>query len=151
MSRPTSCSVTSCSGLMVSVMPKMLRLPSSGLSLPATGYSRYSLERTRAIRLGMLNRSAAILEATMLVSSLRVRASRRSESAAPACSRVKGDAPLPTMVWTSRRLLMRLSAFSSMSMMVTSLLGTEARFWATVEPTWPLPRMSIFTVIECVR
>ncbi|STZ83181.1 Uncharacterised protein [Neisseria gonorrhoeae] len=47
------------------------------------------------MRPGMLNRSAATLQATMLVSSLRESASSKSASSAPARSNVKGDAPLP--------------------------------------------------------
>ncbi|CKK99690.1 Uncharacterised protein [Neisseria meningitidis] len=144
--RPASCSVTSCSGLMVSVMPNMERLPFSLFSSLGLRYSRYSLERTRAMRPGMLNRSAATLQATMLVSSLRESASSKSASSAPARSNVKGDAPLPKTVWTSRRLPVSCNAFSSMSITVTSLLGMAARFCATVEPTCPLPKMRIFTV-----
>ena len=73
------------------------------------------------------------------------RACRRS--AAPACSSTFGWAALPATVRMSRRSCRSRSSSSLVSTTVTSLASSRARWYAAVRPTWPAPRMMIFTFV----
>src|SRR6185437_12065849 len=80
----------------------------------------------------------------MLTSSLLVRATMISASAAPAASSTGGYAALPTTVCTSSRSCRSRNTSSLTSTTVTSLASSRERCRATVRPTWPAPRMRIF-------
>src|SRR6185437_427214 len=80
----------------------------------------------------------------MLTSSLLVRATMISASAAPAASSTGGYAALPTTVWISRRSCRSRSTSSLTSTTVTSFASSRERCRATVRPTCPAPRMRIF-------
>ena len=107
--------------------------------------AKYSTDRIRAIRLGTLNRLAAILQAIMLTSSTSVTAINNSQSSIPASLSTEGWAALPTTVRKSSRALSSLSLAASRSMTVMSL-ASEARFSATDAPTSPAPRIIIFFI-----
>ena len=62
---------------------------------------------------------------SMFTSSMLVVARSRSASAAPASRRTEGAAPGPLMHMTSRVLLARWMAFSSLSTMVMSCSSME--------------------------
>ena len=72
------------------------------------------------------------------------RACRRR--AAPACSSVRGLARIAADGADVERSCRSRSTSSSTSTTVTSLASSRARWYAAVRPTWPAPRMMIFTV-----
>src|SRR5690606_29589488 len=80
----------------------------------------------------------------MLVSSLLVTATSMSASSAPAWRSTVGNEPRPTTVRMSRRSPRSRRRSASVSTTVMSLASPE-RCSARVPPTWPAPRMMIFT------
>src|SRR5688572_1743423 len=126
--------------------------PPPGAVVPSCGDMKRSVrlvksgERMRAMRVGVRNRVHATWHATMFTSSLLVSATSMSAPAAPACSSVRGLAALPRTVRMSSRSCRSRSTSSSISTTVTSLASSRARWYAAVRPTWPAPRMMIFTV-----
>src|SRR5262245_19238262 len=102
------------------------------------------------MRVGVLKRFAAILQATRLVSSDCVTAMTMSASSIPASTSVDGNEALPTTV---RRSNLSCRSFSRAGWLSTSVMSfcSETRLSASVEPTWPAPRMTIFTTRVSVR
>src|SRR5882672_1159064 len=96
------------------------------------------------MRVGTLNNCCASLHATRFVSSLCVTAIMRSQSSIPASRSTEGCAALPSTVRRSSRSCRLRSLAPSMSTTVMSL-ASDTRLSATVEPTWPAPRITIFT------
>ena len=133
----TRYSVINCSGQMVWSTAKQSGANNCSLA-------RYCVARMRAMRVGTLNWCAAILHATRLISSLCVTAINRSASSMPARFRTAGCDALPQMVRKSSRSCKAFSRAPSMSTTVMSL-ASDTRLSATVEPTWPAPRMMVFT------
>src|SRR5690606_28006764 len=82
----------------------------------------------------------------MLVSSLLVTATSMSASSAPAWRSTVGKEPRPWMVRMSSRSLSSRRRSPSVSTTVMSL-ASLARCSARVPPTWPAPRMMIFTAV----
>ena len=122
--------VTSCSGLTYMSTAK----PPPGAVVPSCGDMKRSVrlvksgERMRAMRVGVRNRVHATWHATMFTSSLLVSATSMSAPAAPACSSVRGLAPLPRTVRMSSRSCRSRSTSSSTSTTVTSLASSRARW-----------------------
>src|SRR5690606_10736500 len=80
----------------------------------------------------------------MLVSSLLVTATSMSASSAPACRSTVGNDAWPCTVRISRRSPRSRRRSPSVSTTVMSLASPE-RCSASVPPTWPAPRIMIFT------
>src|SRR5580704_11088304 len=99
----------------------------------------------RAIFFGVRYRVQAMWQASMLTSSLLVRATRMSVAAMPAASRMRGLAALPLTVRMSRRSCRSRKISSFVSMTVTSFASSRERWYAAVRPTCPAPKMMIFT------
>src|SRR3970282_1027807 len=98
----------------------------------------------RAMRRGTLNMRAASLQATRLVSSDWVTAISRSASSMPASVSTEGGEELPVTVRRSKRSGSARRRPPSTSTTVMSFCS-ETRLSATELPTWPAPRMTIFT------
>jgi hypothetical protein len=142
--RRSTYSVTSCSGLM--------KTSTDSASTPkSSARSVYSAARMRAILVGVRNSTKATSHAIMFTSSLEVSATSRSASPAPAASSTVGWAALPTTVRTSSRSCRSRSASSFTSTTVTSFASSRERCAAAVRPTWPAPRMRIFTAARGSR
>ena len=97
------------------------------------------------MRVGRLYSALAMRQAHRLVWSDWVTAISRSASSAPASFRTRGDAALPQTVRISRRSRSAARYSSLVSTRVMSF-ASDTRFSATDAPTWPAPRMMIFTL-----